>query len=62
MAFVILKPDHMATWKGKHDQFEAELKKHARGRLPGFACPEWVQVVSDLPVHTPLRLLEAFRS
>ncbi|EIN13490.1 acetyl-CoA synthetase-like protein [Punctularia strigosozonata HHB-11173 SS5] len=49
MAFVTLKPDHVKTWLGKHDQFEVELKKHARSRLPGFACPEWVRVVSELP-------------
>lgn len=50
MAFVILRQDAVNKWKGRHEVFEAELKKHARSRLPGFACPEWVHVVDDLPV------------
>lgn len=50
MAFVVLHPQHAAKWAGRHDQFADELKKHAKTRLPGFACPEWVEVVSDLPV------------
>lgn len=50
MAFVILHPQRASRWKGKHNAFEAELKKHARTRLPGFACPEWITVVEDLPV------------
>lgn len=50
MAFVILKSEARQKWSGKDDEFSAELKRHARGRLPGFACPEWVKVVDDLPV------------
>lgn len=50
MAFVILRTQTIAKWKGKHKEFEVELRKHARQRLPGFACPEWVSVVDELPV------------
>lgn len=50
MAFVILHKHHTNTWAGKHDEFAQELKQHARTRLPGFACPEWVLVVEELPV------------
>jgi len=49
MAFVILKPAGQKKWSGRGDEFAAELKRHARGRLPGFACPEWVKIVDDLP-------------
>ena len=52
MAFIILKKDASQKWQGRHDAFAAELKTHARGRLPGFACPEWVQVVEELPVSS----------
>ena len=50
MAFVTLHPQHAATWKGRHHDFAADLKRHAKSRLPGFACPEWVEVVPELPV------------
>ncbi|KAI0689436.1 acetyl-CoA synthetase-like protein [Cytidiella melzeri] len=49
MAFVILRTEVKRKWDGRQQAFEAELKKHARSRLPGFACPEWVEVVEDLP-------------
>ncbi|KAH7921787.1 acetyl-CoA synthetase-like protein [Leucogyrophana mollusca] len=49
MAFVILRPEYTPQWTGKHDSFGEELKKHGRKRLPGFACPEWVEVVEELP-------------
>ncbi|KAH9833040.1 acetyl-CoA synthetase-like protein [Rhodofomes roseus] len=49
MAFVILHPQRASKWKGRHKDFEEALRKHARTRLPGFACPEWVSVVDDLP-------------
>ncbi|KAH9846084.1 acetyl-CoA synthetase-like protein [Lenzites betulinus] len=49
MAFVILHPQKAARWTGRHAEFEENLKKHARSRLPGFACPEWVSVVDELP-------------
>ena len=50
MAFVILRGDSVQRWRERHPEFEVDLKKHARARLPGFACPEWVQVVDELPV------------
>ncbi|KAJ7487394.1 hypothetical protein B0H11DRAFT_1087726 [Mycena galericulata] len=49
-AFVILKPSSVSKWKGRHEAFGQELKAYAKTRLPGFACPEWVQVVNELPV------------
>lgn len=50
MAFVILTPVGEKEYAGKHNEFEADLKRFARTRLPGFACPEWVRVVDELPV------------
>ena len=50
MAFIILKKDATDKWRDRATEFEVELKRHARERLPGFACPEWVQVVEELPV------------
>jgi len=50
MAFVILHPQHAAQWSGRHHEFAEELKRHAKSKLPGFACPEWVEVVPELPV------------
>lgn len=49
MAFVILHAEPAMRWAGKHVEFSFELKAHARERLPGFAVPEWVAVVEDLP-------------
>ncbi|PCH37800.1 acetyl-CoA synthetase-like protein [Wolfiporia cocos MD-104 SS10] len=49
MAFVILHPQRAQQWVGRHAEFADALKKHARQRLPGFACPEWVEVVAELP-------------
>jgi acyl-coenzyme A synthetase/AMP-(fatty) acid ligase len=51
MAFVILHAEPAMRWAGKHVEFSFELKAHARERLPGFAVPEWVAVVEDLPVR-----------
>lgn len=50
MAFVILHPQHAAKWDGRHHEFGKDLKEHAKRCLPGFACPEWVEVVPELPV------------
>ena len=50
MAFVVLHPQLVSSWKGRHDDFANELKAHAKERLPGFACPEWVEIVQELPV------------
>ncbi|EJF66260.1 AMP-dependent synthetase and ligase [Dichomitus squalens LYAD-421 SS1] len=49
MAFVILHPQKAEKWAGRHSEFEKDLKEHARKRLPGFACPEWVSIVPELP-------------
>ena len=51
MAFVILTPIAEKEYVGRYMDFEAELKKFAKTRLPGFACPEWVRVVDKLPVR-----------
>jgi acyl-CoA synthetase (AMP-forming)/AMP-acid ligase II len=50
MAFVVLHPQHSGQWERNGHNFEVALKKYARKRLPGFACPEWVEIVSELPV------------
>lgn len=55
-AFVILKSQAISKWEGRHDVFSDELKAHAKVRLPGFACPEWVQIVKELPVLRQLQL------
>jgi len=49
MAFCILQPNKVATWKDKASEFEHELKRHVKDKLPGFARPEWVVVTPDLP-------------
>jgi acyl-coenzyme A synthetase/AMP-(fatty) acid ligase len=49
MAFVILLPSAKEKWGGRAAEFETQLKAHARKRLPGFACPEWVKLVDELP-------------
>jgi len=54
MAFVVLHAASVRRWEGKHNEFAADLKKHARARLPGFARPEWVVVVETLPVSISL--------
>ncbi|KAI9572826.1 hypothetical protein HD554DRAFT_2014398 [Boletus coccyginus] len=58
MAFVILRPEYVQTWAGNHGGFEVELKRHARKLLPGFACPEWVQVVDKLPKTSTGKILK----
>jgi len=50
MAFVVLHPRHASQWGGRHDEFANDLKEHAKSRLPGFSRPEWIEVVSELPV------------
>jgi len=50
MAFVTLHPGKASKWEHSHKEFEVDLKAHARKRLPGFATPEWVAVVPELPV------------
>lgn len=51
MAYVILYAESARRWAGKHDEFSSALRAYARGRLPGFATPEWVVVVKELPVR-----------
>ncbi|KAK7466125.1 hypothetical protein VKT23_004850 [Stygiomarasmius scandens] len=60
MAFVILHPQHAGKWRGEkgEKEFEADLKTHARKRLPGFACPEWVRVVGELPKTSTGKILK----
>ncbi|KAF8740552.1 hypothetical protein AX14_008165 [Amanita brunnescens Koide BX004] len=58
MAFVTLHPQHLQRWAGRHDGFERELKQYARARLPGFACPEWISVVSELPKTSTGKILK----
>lgn len=56
MAFVTLHPGKAVKWEDKHKEFETDLKVHARKKLPGFATPEWVIVVPDLPVSAKLMM------
>jgi acyl-CoA synthetase (AMP-forming)/AMP-acid ligase II len=62
MAFVVLHPQHAARWSGRHPEFAEELKAHAKTKLPGFACPEWVEVVLELPVGCWLHLVTLVRT
>lgn len=50
MAFVKLHPERASKWADRPNEFTADLKAHAKSRLPGFACPEWVLIVEELPV------------
>ncbi|KAF8761632.1 AMP-binding enzyme C-terminal domain [Rhizoctonia solani] len=58
MAYVILHTHKAGKWKGKHAEFEADMKNHAKKRLPGFACPEWVEVVPELPKTSTGKILK----
>lgn len=49
MAWVVLRPSCADKWKGRENDFQLALINFAKGRLPGFACPEWVQIVEELP-------------
>ena len=60
MAFVVLQPEAAKEWKGRDEAFERALKDYARTRLPGFACPEWVRIVDDLPVRVLLYLCNKY--
>ncbi|CAK9781994.1 acetyl-CoA synthetase-like protein [Cutaneotrichosporon oleaginosum] len=48
-AFIILRPHAEPKWAGKEDEFHVELKTFVKPLLPGFARPEWVEVVPELP-------------
>lgn len=43
---MVLKPS--ASWHGRHQDFEADLKKFGKGKMAPFAIPEWVEVVGAL--------------
>lgn len=58
MAFVVLRSEAIQRWARKHAEFADNLKQHARGRLPGFACPEWVEVVPELPKTSTGKILK----
>ncbi|KAE9410941.1 acetyl-CoA synthetase-like protein [Gymnopus androsaceus JB14] len=58
MAFVILHPQHASKWTGRHEEFAKDLISHARKTLPGFACPEWVQIVPELPKTSTGKILK----
>jgi acyl-coenzyme A synthetase/AMP-(fatty) acid ligase len=58
MAFVTLHPQHQSVWSGRHHEFAETLKRHAKGRLPGFACPEWVEVIPELPKTSTGKILK----
>jgi len=58
MAFVVLHNHCAPDWEGRHDEFAADLKKHAKERLPGFACPEWVIITAELPKTSTGKILK----
>ncbi|KAF8898581.1 hypothetical protein BD779DRAFT_1431789 [Infundibulicybe gibba] len=58
MAFVVLHPQHKSRWMGRHHEFAQDLIQHAKARLPGFACPEWVEVVPELPKTSTGKILK----
>ncbi|KZT30376.1 acetyl-CoA synthetase-like protein [Neolentinus lepideus HHB14362 ss-1] len=58
MAFVVLREEAIRRWAMKHNKFAEDLKRHAKGRLPGFACPEWVEVVPELPKTSTGKILK----
>jgi acyl-coenzyme A synthetase/AMP-(fatty) acid ligase len=49
-AFVVLTAE-LAT---------SELDQHVRALLPGFKCPRWIQIVSELP-KTPTGKIQRYR-
>lgn len=48
-SFVILRPTATSKWQNNADGFAVDLKSFVRPLLPGFARPEWVEIVADLP-------------
>jgi len=49
MAFVVLTMDAASKYKHETTDFVQSLIRYAKERLPGFARPEWVEVVQELP-------------
>ncbi|KIY72780.1 acetyl-CoA synthetase-like protein [Cylindrobasidium torrendii FP15055 ss-10] len=58
MAFVKLHPERASRWADRPEEFAADLKAHAKSRLPGFACPEWVLIVNELPKTSTGKILK----
>jgi acyl-coenzyme A synthetase/AMP-(fatty) acid ligase len=58
MAFVCLKEHSPFRPKPRHAEFEKDLKRHAAKVLPGFARPEWVEVVDELPKNSTGKVLK----
>ncbi|KAI6007470.1 acetyl-CoA synthetase-like protein [Pisolithus albus] len=54
-----IEREFISKWATDHAAFEVELKRHARERLPGFACPEWVQIVEELPKTSTGKILKS---
>lgn len=48
-AFIILRPHAAEQWAKRPEEFAVALKGFTRPLLPGFARPEWVEIVADLP-------------
>ncbi|KAL0563709.1 hypothetical protein V5O48_018355, partial [Marasmius crinis-equi] len=58
IAFIILRDIDSSVWGGREVDFEKQLIQFAKTRLPGFACPEWVQVVKELPKNGTGKVLK----
>lgn len=50
-AFVVLNTQGQKKWAASHRSFESVLKSWVKGKLPGFAIPEWVHICEDLPAR-----------
>lgn len=52
-AFIVLtdqaRQEYPVNDEAKVRQLEEEIRKYAKSRMSGFAVPEWVQVVQELP-------------
>jgi len=49
MAYVLLSAAGAKKWVDREVELFKELHEHVKPRLPGFARPEWYEVVSELP-------------
>ncbi|KZS92936.1 AMP-dependent synthetase and ligase [Sistotremastrum niveocremeum HHB9708] len=58
MAFIILRIEAIEKWADRHHHFAADLKQFARNHLPGFALPEWIKVVPELPKTSTGKILK----
>jgi len=50
-AFIVFNREGQREWADSPKEFEAHLKASLKGKLPGFAIPEWIYIVKDLPVR-----------